>query len=115
MPIAGTPFSTDTSTGRRVLTGGVIPYDPNARIAPVNGQGTNWADVIAIGNQAALQWFATATQKPVLPGTPTSTMRNVFGTDFGGSPTPLGQATAPIGALIVIVAIVVGIVIVARR
>lgn len=114
MPIPGTPFSTDTTSGQRVLTGGVMQYDPNARIAPVDPQ-TNWADVLAVGNQAALQWYATATGKPVQSGQPTSTMRNVFGTDLGGGPTILGQTGASLGSLLVIVAVVIAIVVIARR
>jgi len=117
-PIAGTPFSVDSATGQRVLTGGVMPYDPNARITPImaNGSGgPNWADVVGVANQSALQWYSTVTQKPVAPGAPGSMMQNVFGTDFRGGPTVLGQTASPIGVVLVIAVVVVGLVLIARR
>lgn len=73
------------------------------------------ADVIGVANQSALQWYATVTQKPVQTGAPSSTLRNVFGADFAGGPTVLGQTTSPIGIVLIIAVVVLGVVLIARK
>jgi len=73
------------------------------------------ADLVSVGNQAALQWYSTVTQKPVQTGTPRSTMQNVFGADLSGGATMLGKTTSPIGIILVIAIVVVGVVLVARK
>ena len=75
----------------------------------------NIADIIGVANQSALQWYSTVTQKPVATGAPGSMMQNVFGTDFRGGPTVIGQTASPIAIVLVIAVVVVGVVLVARR
>lgn len=77
--------------------------------------GKQLADVIGVANQSALQWYSTVTQKPVATGGPGSMMQNVFGTDFRGGPTVIGQTASPIGLVLVIAIVVVGAVLIARR
>jgi hypothetical protein len=79
------------------------------------GGASKWGDVALVVNQALLQWYSTATQKPIAPGTPPSVMRGVFGTDFGGGPTILGQTAGTLGPLLLVGIVVVGVVLVARR
>jgi len=77
--------------------------------------GQEIADLISVGNQSALQWYSTVAQKPVATGMPSSTMRNVFGTDFSGGPTVLGQTASPIGLILIVAIVVVGVVLVTRK
>lgn len=73
------------------------------------------ANLISVGNQSALQWYSTVTQKPVATGAPNSMMQNVFGTDLRGGPTLLGQTASPVGLVLVIAIVVIGVVLVAKR
>jgi hypothetical protein len=72
-------------------------------------------DLIGVANQSALQWYATMTNKPVQAGAPGSLMRNVFGSDFSGGPSLVGQTAAPVGTLILAAIVVAGVVLIVRR
>lgn len=71
-------------------------------------------DFWAVANGAALQWYSTATQKPISTGAPPTLMGNVFGTDFRGGPTITGQAFGSLGPILVL-AIVAGAVVLIIR
>lgn len=73
------------------------------------------ADLVSVGNQAVLQWYATTHHTTVQSGAPTSMMQNVFGADLRGGPTVLGQTASPVGVVLVIALVVVAVVLVARR
>ena len=62
--------------------------------------------VIMAGNDAALRWYSTVTEKPMATQRPASVMGGVFGADFG-SAGPSAQGPMSGGVLIGLVIVAV--------
>jgi hypothetical protein len=77
--------------------------------------GEQIANLVAVGNQSALQWYSTVTQKPIGATGPESVMGNVFGTDFRGGPTVIGQTVSPFGVVMMFGIVAVAVVLIFRR
>lgn len=86
-----------------------------AGVEGTSSGGSNLANIINWGNQAAMSWYATVTQKPIQSPYPQSTMRDVFGTDFSGGPTIEGQTFGTLGPLLLFGLLVTGVVLLVRR
>jgi hypothetical protein len=68
-----------------------------------------------VANASALQWFSTATGKPIQTGAPRTAMGDVFGTDFSGGPTVEGRTFGAIGPILVLAIIAGAVVLIVRR